>query len=537
MTTDPKTGQPSIRETFKQTFASDDPCANNARNIGIVTGALIGGLVGNRAGGDNKALGTLIGLGIGGALGGLIGSEVDKRECALAMIQKKYDLDMQVTPIEVQASVTSASAEAEPQKVGLSVSVVDAENKPQFRSGSATLEAEANTHFSEIARQYSIKSQIEALGANVSQQERDKIAQELSKKRVLLIGHTDDSGNTKLNAELSEQRARSVAQLFKANGVAEDQLYYQGAGETLPIADNRTEQGRAKNRRVEIVDLSNEDVFKLYLQTRRANTAYYRPAEKAEPKPNTIETAGNSNKPVAGKDNSKKIAKPIEKPAAGKIKPTVEDDKKLRPKTASARALAENAIDFGGVPFNLKLASLDIGEVKQPKKPLRLIAEAEASDMSAISSCNLDRPRHAGAVKSFKDNRVYATNDFLPGLYGRTWHDTVGGHLVVLNKLAVLSDGAAPANLPELKVYASYDAVKNHNAKPDIELTPAVNTYQGSNGLLYRVFAGGQGGLECMDILLPRANNGIAQGGKILYNRTDGEYVVDFKPRMNASQK
>ncbi|MCB5183741.1 OmpA family protein [Methylobacillus gramineus] len=536
MTTDPKTGQPSIRETFKQTFASDDPCANNARNIGIVTGALIGGLVGNKVGGNNKALGTLIGLGIGGALGGLIGSEVDKRECELAKIQKKYDLDMQVTPIEVQTTSSGGSSAAGPQKVGLSVSVVDVDNKPQFRSGSSTLEVDANTHFAEIAHQYSIKSQLESLGAGTSQQERDKVAQALKNKRVLLIGHTDDSGNTALNADLSEQRARSVAQVFKANGVAEDQLYYQGAGETLPIADNRTEQGRAKNRRVEIVDLSNEEVFKLYLQTRRANTAYYRPVE-AKSATTTKETA--LSKPVAAAvtpASTGTIAKPATN-SASKPKPAVSDDKKPKTKALPSTILAVNAIDFGGVPFSTKQASLDVGEVKAVKKPLRLITEAEASDMTAISSCNLDRPRNTGAVKSFKDDHAYATSDFMPGLYGRTWHDTVGGHLVVLNKVAVLSDGAAPANAPELKIYASYDAVKNRNAKPDIELAPAVNIYQGSNGLLYRLFAEGKGGLECLDILLPKENNGIAKGGKILYNRAGAEYVVDFKPRINTSQK
>ncbi|MGY1490229.1 OmpA family protein [Methylobacillus pratensis] len=525
VTTDPKTGKPSLGETFKQTFASDDPCANNARNIGIVAGALIGGLIGNKVSGSNKALGTAIGLGLGGALGGLIGSEVDKRQCELAKIQKKYDLDMQVTPIEVQATEANVSSVKQPQKVGLSVSVVDVNDKPQFQSGSAILEPNANIHFAEIARQYSLKTQLDALGPNATQQEKDKVAQAFKGKRVLLIGHTDDTGNTKLNAELSEKRARAVAALFKTNGVAEEQLYYQGAGETLPVADNRTDEGRAKNRRVEIVDLSNEEVFNLYLQTRHANTAYYRPAE---PVAAPVKQAG-SNPVMVKSGSAKTVDKAVSKSAPP---PASRDVKKVVPKTvAPVTMVASHAIDFGGVPFNSQVASLDVGEVKSPSNGLRLISEAQASDMSAIRTCDLDRPRQTGAVKSLKGDKAVATSEHLPGLYGRSWYDNVGGHLVVLNKVSVLRDGAAPANAPELKVYTRYDASKA-NAKADVELNPAVNTYQGSNGLLYRVFAEGEAGIKCMDILWPQGSATETKGGKILYSRAGSDYVVDFKPKM-----
>ncbi|MDR5172367.1 OmpA family protein [Methylobacillus flagellatus] len=529
VTTDPKTGKPSLGETFKQTFASDDPCANNARNIGIVAGALIGGLIGNKVSGSNKALGTVIGLGVGGALGGLIGSEVDKRQCELAKIQKKYDLEMQVSPIEVQATeanVSSAAQPQQPQKVGLSVSVVDVDGKPQFQSGSAILEPDANIHFAEIARQYSLKTQLDALGSNATQRERDEVAQAFKRKRVLLIGHTDDTGSTKLNAELSEQRARAVAALFKNNGVAEEQLYYQGAGETLPIADNRTDDGRAKNRRVEIVDLSNEEVFNLYLQTRHANTAYYRPAEQAA----TPGKQAGSNTGVAKSGSAKTAEQAVSKSASSPV--TAKDVKRVAPKTAAPGTMvASHSIDFGGVPFNSQVASLDVGEVKSPNKGLRLISEAQASDMSAIRTCDLDRPRQTGAVKSLKGDKAVATSDHLPGLYGRSWYDNVGGHLVMLNKVSVLRDGAAPANAPELKVYTRYDASKA-NARADVELNPAVNTYQGSNGLLYRVFAEGEAGIKCMDILWPQGSATETKGGKILYSRADRDYVVDFKPKM-----
>ena len=62
-----------------------------------------------------------------------------------------------------------------------------------------------------------------------------------------------------VNLKLSEQRALSVKTYLVSQGVDEDQLVAKGYGESQPIADNKTEEGRAKNRRVEIVVAQGED--------------------------------------------------------------------------------------------------------------------------------------------------------------------------------------------------------------------------------------------------------------------------------------
>lgn len=542
VTTDPKTGQPSIKETFKQTFASEDPCANNARNIGIVAGALLGGIVGNKVS-DNKTTGTLLGLGIGGALGAFIGSEVDKRQCELSKIQKKYNLEMEVTPLAVNVDATPTSGTAKestspagaPQNVGLSVSVVDLDNKPQFNTGSDELQPEAKEHFSEIAKQYSASEQAKQLGAGKTEEEKKRLLEELRKKRILLIGHTDDTGNTRTNAELAEKRAKAVARLFKANGVEEGQLYYQGAGETMPIADNATLEGRAKNRRVEIVDLTNEEAFKLYLQNRRAKTEFYRPVDVLDKSDSRQQV--NADKPVVALTNTTKPTKPTSKaaPASKKAGNKSVAKENAANKDTTVAKIKENVrawIDFGGAPVSAGNASVNLGEVAKSKPKFMLISEAQASDMGPISSCYKDRPRDAGAVKSLKDGKKYSTNEHFPGLNGRSWHDTVGGNLVVLNRVAVLRDGMAPANLPELKVYANYSPTKSRNPKPDISITPLVNVYQGSNGLLYRAFAQGDHGLQCVDVLMPLDSSGSSKAGKVVYGDKGNELVADFKPTM-----
>ena len=67
---------------------------------------------------------------------------------------------------------------------------------------------------------------------------------------VVIEGHTDNQGEEDYNADLSERRARSVIAYLTANGVADSQLAAAGKGETEPVADNSTAEGRAENRRV-----------------------------------------------------------------------------------------------------------------------------------------------------------------------------------------------------------------------------------------------------------------------------------------------
>ena len=84
-----------------------------------------------------------------------------------------------------------------------------------------------------------------------------EIAAMLSKKhggmRVGVEGHTDSTGSQATNLALSEARAKSVVEALISAGIARERLDRAGFGQDRPISDNRTEEGRAKNRRVEIV--------------------------------------------------------------------------------------------------------------------------------------------------------------------------------------------------------------------------------------------------------------------------------------------
>jgi len=74
-----------------------------------------------------------------------------------------------------------------------------------------------------------------------------------SSLKLSVEGHTDNVGDGRANRELSKRRAESVVKYLIGKGIAAKRLKSEGKGDTAPVADNRTEQGRAKNRRVELV--------------------------------------------------------------------------------------------------------------------------------------------------------------------------------------------------------------------------------------------------------------------------------------------
>jgi outer membrane protein OmpA-like peptidoglycan-associated protein len=117
-----------------------------------------------------------------------------------------------------------------PSRVVLTASSITIADKIQFSTGSAEILAVSFSLMDEIAKVFSENPQIEL---------------------VEIDGHTDSTGTAAINRKLSQQRAESVMKYLEKKGIAASRMSAKGFGPDKPIADNGTDEGKEKNRRVE----------------------------------------------------------------------------------------------------------------------------------------------------------------------------------------------------------------------------------------------------------------------------------------------
>lgn len=527
-----------VAQTFNNTFNNQDPCSNNARNTGMVLGGIAGALIGAKLGDKDKGA-VLAGVLLGTAAGGLIGADMDKRRCELAKVAREYQLQMTFAAVASNGSVVTDSelsrasnaADLKKNAIGNILSLQDdGGHGGHFESNSDVLTSRAEKYFSAIADIY---NQEVAARQIADPQQRLNAVRAGAGRKLLLVGHTDDTGSSNVNAALSERRARAVAQYLERRGIPREQVYYQGAGEVYPSADNNTDDGRARNRRVEIVELSSAGNFSKYLEARRPNYQFYR----------AVQAKAGVSDAKAPVSRTGDVAQPRQAKARDPARIAAIPASAGKPASAATPARAAPAsiipvaptvgrpIDFGGSPMTGRGNTVSsVGKLDNKRSLFSLISNANADEMPVLSDCSQDRPRISGAVKALKDGATYKVNEHVPGLYGKSWTERVNGHQIVINKVAVLASEASLAQIPELKVYANYDPARVRNPKPDVALRPEVNTYLGEGGILYRIFTNGAAGMQCVDILYNRNGGASAKGGNIVYVHDNRLYVTAFKP-------
>jgi outer membrane protein OmpA-like peptidoglycan-associated protein len=182
--------------------------------IGAGSGAAIGGVIGNKSG--NAGRGAVIGAVVGGAAGTAIGIYMDKQA-------EKMEEEIK---------------DAEIERVGEAIKVTfESGILFGFDSYSLTPAAQENImKFAEILNEY-------------------------PDTNIMIEGHTDSRGTHQYNQTLSERRAMSVKNYLKMQGVDDGRMTTFGHSFDKPVATNDTDEGRAKNRRVEILISANEDLI------------------------------------------------------------------------------------------------------------------------------------------------------------------------------------------------------------------------------------------------------------------------------------
>jgi len=194
-----------------------DPYTGETRRNNTATGALIGAAAGaalgyltNTSDSSEGATNAAIGAGVGALAGAAVGSYMDRQQAEL-------ERELSGTGVEVDRRGDDI--------------VLNMPGDITFAFDSAEIEPQFFPVLDDLAA----------------------TLQQYPQTTVGVIGHTDSIGSDAYNLELSERRAESVAAYVVRGGVQPERIYIDGRGESEPIASNATDEGRARNRRVEVV--------------------------------------------------------------------------------------------------------------------------------------------------------------------------------------------------------------------------------------------------------------------------------------------
>lgn len=185
-----------------------DPNRNYTRD-GAVAGGVLGAISGLAAD-DGNFRGAAIGAAVGAGAGALVGSRMDAQTAALRQSISNPNI--------------SITQEGDLLRVTMPQDILFAVDSTSISTG--------------------LRGDLAALATNLKQYP-DTTAR--------IIGHTDNTGEASYNQNLSVRRAEAVSNVLIANGVPGYRLSATGQGEDNPIASNLTEEGRAQNRRVDIL--------------------------------------------------------------------------------------------------------------------------------------------------------------------------------------------------------------------------------------------------------------------------------------------
>lgn len=188
-----------------------NPDTNDRTTRGAIIGATVGAVAGLLSGDDavERRQRALVGAGIGGLAGGTIGNYQDRQERALRDRLAGSGVDVVRQGDNITLNM--------PDNITFGFNRSDLQ--PQFRP---VLDRLAST------------------------------LTEYNQTIIEVAGHTDSVGSDAYNMDLSRRRANNVASYLQGRGVSQQRMEIVAAGESRPIASNDTEDGRARNRRVEI---------------------------------------------------------------------------------------------------------------------------------------------------------------------------------------------------------------------------------------------------------------------------------------------
>ncbi len=181
--------------------------------IGAGTGAVIGGILA-----EDSAAGAILGAVIGGAAGAFIGDYMDRQAA------------------EIERDIEGARVE----RIGEGIKITF-DSGILFDVNKADLQPAAQENLTQLSA----------------------ILKKYEDTNILIEGHTDSDGSEEHNMQLSERRASSVSSYLGGHEVSTARMSIVGYGESQPVAENTTVDGKQANRRVEIAIMANDKLKKV----------------------------------------------------------------------------------------------------------------------------------------------------------------------------------------------------------------------------------------------------------------------------------
>ncbi len=186
-----------------------DPNANRTRD-GAIVGGMLGAVLGASSDDENRGRNAALGAAAGALAGGAVGAALDRQA-----------RDLRASLDNDRIAIRNTGEQL----------VVTMPEGILFDFDSAAIRA-------------SLQSDLRALARNL---------QQYPDTTVDVVGHTDSTGSAEYNMDLSSRRAAAVAGVLLEEGVAPFRVRSFGRGESQPVATNLTPEGRAQNRRVEVI--------------------------------------------------------------------------------------------------------------------------------------------------------------------------------------------------------------------------------------------------------------------------------------------
>ncbi|WP_413112332.1 OmpA family protein [Thaumasiovibrio sp. DFM-14] len=307
---------------------------------------------------------------------------------------------------------------------------------------------------------------------------------------VYVVGHTDSTGSAKYNQLLSEQRAKFIADELVRLGLDSTRLYYEGVGQSQPIASNATKAGREANRRFELLDIISN-----------GEPVDFNVARTAMAKKQRIENVLNM-KPIS------------ERPEVPSKKPT------------------DGRLGLGGVPA----ASAPID--------FQSLLAAQRHSLSAdetnqhIATCIEVEPVYRSKTINYATGEPLTHSKELSSvgnLFRSTWVGQAENTRVKIGPIDIKRETLESATSPKVSFFINNDG--GSEQVPDYIYTTHVETYKGDNSVLLRMYPEQRNAhMLCSDVIFSTEGDVTTKSAGIFYrNKRKVQLVRDIDFKLDGS--